>query len=55
MTAPKINALRFVVLFVAPLLWAQSAAQVPANPKFKAEISRQESIYRSEGDRVPSG
>jgi SAM-dependent methyltransferase len=55
MTALKINALRFVVLFVAPLVWAQSGAQVPANPKFKAEISRQESIYHSEGDRVPSG
>ena len=30
-------------------------AQAPANSKFKSEVSKQESIYRSEGDRVPDG
>ena len=44
------------VLLLAPFVYpGMSPAQTPDTPKFKAEISRQESIYRSEGDRVPSG
>ncbi len=45
-----------LVMVVAQLLWLQSVhAQAPLNPKIKAEVSKQESIYRSEGDRVPEG
>ncbi len=43
-------------LLIAPLVWPGiTPAQTPDNPKIKAEISKQESIYRSEGDRVPAG
>ena len=48
--------LPLLVPLIVPLFCAGIAvAQTPDNPKIKAEISRQESIYRSEGDRVPSG
>src|SRR6185369_6060276 len=48
--------LPLLVPLIVPLFCAGIAsAQTPDNQKIKAEISRQESIYRSEGDRVPSG
>ena len=48
--------LNTLILLIAPLVCPGiSHAQTPDNSKIKAEISRQESIYRSEGDRVPSG
>ena len=56
MTAPKKAGLSIAVLVVAQLLWPQAAhAQTALNPRIKAEVSKQESIYRSEGDRVPDG
>ena len=48
--------LPLLVPLIVPLFCAGIAsAQTPDNPKIKAEISKQESIYRSEGDRVPAG
>ena len=48
--------LTLLVLLIAPLVCPGiTPAQTPDNPKIKLEISRQESIYRSEGDRVPAG
>jgi hypothetical protein len=37
------------------LLAASSFGQAPESPKFKSEVVKQESIYRSQGDRTPSG
>lgn len=45
----------FVSLAAMLLLAAPSFAQTPDNAKLKSEIVKQESIYRSEGDRTPSG
>lgn len=45
-----------VVLIVLQALWLGiSHAQSPGSPKFDHEVSKQESIYWSEGDRVPEG
>jgi hypothetical protein len=53
---PIKTGLHILALLIAPIVCTGTAyAQTPDNPKFKAEISKQESIYRSEGDRVPSG
>ena len=50
------STLRIALLLTAIISWAPIlSAQAPANPKFKTEVSKQESIYRSEGDRVPDG
>jgi len=48
--------LHLLALLIAPILCTGTApAQTPDSAKIKAEVSKQESIYRSEGDRVPSG
>ena len=45
-----------VVLLLLQNLWlGNSHAQDPGNPGFKEEASKQESIYRSQGDKVPEG
>ena len=48
--------LHIIVLLIAQIVCPGiSHAQTPDNLKLKSEISKQESIYRSEGDRMPSG
>ena len=48
--------LRTAVLLVLPTLWlAASHAGDPGSVKFDAEVSRQESIYHSKGEKVISG
>ncbi len=55
-TARNESALRIVLLFIAQLLCVDAShSQTQFNPRFKAEVSRQETIYRSEGDHVPDG
>ncbi|MEO8443176.1 MAG: hypothetical protein ABI547_11855 [Betaproteobacteria bacterium] len=56
MPLPMKTGLNILILLIAsPVCAGISHAQSPDHPKIKAEISKQESIYRSEGDRVPSG
>src|SRR2546421_10827310 len=48
--------IRAVFVLFLPLLWlAASHAEDLASPKFNEEISKQESIYRSEGAQVVEG
>lgn len=44
-----------VVLIASTLGVGTSLAQALNNSNFKSEVSKQETIYRSEGDRVPAG
>ncbi len=48
--------IRWVVLLVLQALWPGTVHSAdPASPRFNEEISKQESIYRSEGEKVPEG
>ena len=56
MNTPKNTCRSVIALFVLQGLWmAASYAQSPVNVPFRDEISRQESIYQSTGDKVPTG
>ena len=56
MIASKNTGIRIVALLVLQTLWSgTSHSESPANPKFTEEMSKQESIYRSEGEQVPEG
>lgn len=56
MTALKNTGLHLVVLLVLQFLWLETShSESPGNPKIIEEISKQESIYRSEGELVPEG
>ena len=48
--------IRAVVLLFLPILWlAASHAEDLGSPNFNDEFSKQESIYRSEGQQVVEG
>ncbi len=52
----KITGWRIVVLLVLHAVWLEaSLAADPGSPKFNEEFSKQESIYWSDGERVPGG
>jgi hypothetical protein len=52
----KKSGLRLAALLVLQILCVLvSHAQSPGNEKFRAEVLKQESIYRSEGEQVPEG
>lgn len=56
MTALKNTGIRILILLVSQTLWlAASHSESPGNPKLNEEFSKQETIYRSEGERVPQG
>ena len=56
MRVPNITVLRTAVLLSSLTLWVNAAhAQVADNPKFGEEISKQSSIYQSQGQDVPEG
>jgi len=56
MIAVKNTGLCIVVLLVLQFLWLGSShAQSTGSPKFDYEVSKQESIYWSEGEQVPEG
>jgi len=56
MSALKNTAKRTVVLLVFQTLWLETShSQVPVNPAFREEISKQETIYQSKGEQVPEG
>lgn len=48
--------LRVIIVLVLHALWlAPSQAADPGTPKFKEELSKQEMIYQSRGEKVPDG
>ena len=52
----KNNRIRIVALLILQTLWLETSHSAdPGSPKFDMEVSRQESIYHSEGERVPEG
>jgi hypothetical protein len=56
MTKLKNTRLHTVVLLILQSLWMGTAhSETPGSPKFNEEVSKQESIYWSEGERVPEG
>jgi len=56
MTALKNTGIRMVALLVLQTLWlGTSHSQSPGSPAFDKEISKQEAIYQSQGEKVPAG
>jgi len=56
MTALKNTGIRMVALLVLQTLWLETShAQSPGSPAFGNEVSKQEAIYQSQGDKVPAG
>jgi hypothetical protein len=56
MTALKYTGIRMVALLVLQTLWlGTSHSQSPVSPAFDKEISKQEAIYQSQGEKVPAG
>lgn len=52
----KNTGIRIVVLFILQTLWLQTSHSADQNsPQFKEEVSKQESIYQSQGEQVPEG
>ena len=48
------NAIRVLALIVLPMLWPQAARSAqPAGPSITDEMTKQERIYRSEGQKMP--
>jgi SAM-dependent methyltransferase len=56
MTALKNTGLHIVILFVLQTLWLGTAySQLVGIPKYKEEVSKQEGIYQSRGEKTPEG
>ncbi len=56
MTALKNTGIHLAALLILQTLWLETShSQVPANPAFGEEISKQENIYQSKGEQVPEG
>jgi len=56
MIALKNTGIRIVVLLVLPALWLETShSQSPGSPAIDAEVSKQEAIYQSQGEKVPEG
>lgn len=56
MTSLKNTSTRFVALLVLPALWVTAAhSQQPGVSAFDQEEKKQEAIYQSRGEKVPSG
>jgi len=56
MIALKNTGMRVVVLLVLQTLWLETThSQLPGSPAIDAEVSKQEAIYQSQGERVPEG
>jgi hypothetical protein len=56
MTALKNTGIRIVALVVLQSLWlGTSHSQTPGSPKIDEEVSKQEAIYQSRGEKVPAG
>jgi hypothetical protein len=56
MIALKNTGIRIVVLLVLQTLWLETShSQHPGSPAFDAEVSKQEAIYQSQGEKVPEG
>ena len=52
----KNHGIHMVFLLALQTLWLETShSQDPGNPVFNEEVSKQERIYRSEGERVPDG
>jgi len=56
MIALKNTGIRIVVLLVLQTLWLESShSQLPGSPTIDQEVSKQEAIYQSQGEKVPEG
>jgi len=56
MIALKHTGLRIVVLLVLQTLWSETShSQLPGSPAYDGEVSKQEAIYQSQGEKVPEG
>jgi len=56
MTALKNTGIRMVVLLVLQTLWLETShSQLPGSPAIDKEVSKQEAIYQSQGEKVPEG
>jgi len=52
----KNTGIRIVVLLVLQTLWLETShSQQPGSPTFDKEVSKQEAIYQSQGEKVPEG
>lgn len=56
MIALNHTGIRIVVLLALQILWLEpSHSQHPGSPTFDKEVSKQEAIYQSQGEKVPEG
>ena len=56
MIALKNTGIRIVVLLVFQALWLEAShSQSPGSPAIDVEVSKQEAIYQSQGEKVPEG
>ena len=56
MIALKHTGIRIVVLLVLHTLWLENShSQVPGSPTIDQEVSKQEAIYQSQGEKIPEG
>jgi hypothetical protein len=56
MIALKNTGIRIVVLLVLQIPWLETShSQPPSSPTFDQEVSKQEAIYQSQGEKVPEG
>ena len=56
MKALKNTGIRIVALLVLQSLWLETShSQTPGSPKIDEEVSKQEAIYQSRGEKVPEG
>jgi len=56
MIALKNTGIRIVVLLVLQTLWLEAShSQLPGSPTIDQEVSKQEAIYQSQGEKVPEG
>jgi hypothetical protein len=56
MIALKNTGIRIVVLLVLQTLWLETSRSQPSgSPAIDAEVSKQEAIYQSQGEKVPEG
>jgi hypothetical protein len=56
MMALKDTGIRIVILLVLQTSWLETShSQLPGSPAIDAEVSKQEAIYQSQGEKVPVG
>jgi SAM-dependent methyltransferase len=56
MMALKNTGIRLAVLLILQTLWLETShSQLPSSPAIDVEVSKQEAIYQSQGEKVPEG